>query len=34
MIDHFDNKYFFLSNFYKNPIKYKGKIYPTAEHLY
>ncbi len=34
MIDSFKFAYAFLSNFHPSPIKYQGKIYPTAEHLY
>ena len=34
MIEHFDNIYFFLTNFHRSPVEYKGKIYPTAEHLF
>ena len=30
----FIGKYRFLSNFCRSPIKYKGKTYKTAEHLY
>ncbi len=34
MIKEFKNKYRFLSNFHNSPISYKGKIYPTSEHLF
>jgi len=30
----FRDKYFFLSNFYAVPVKYKGIVFPTAEHAY
>lgn len=33
-ITRFKGLYRFLSNFYKSPIYYQNKIYPTAEHLY
>ena len=33
-INRFKGKYHYLSNFYSSPIRYKGKVYPTAEHLY
>ncbi len=33
-INAFRKQYWFLSNFCKSFIKYKGKVYPTAEHLY
>lgn len=34
MIDCFENKYAFLSNFYEHPIEYKGITYPTNEHFF
>lgn len=34
MIDSFTGKYKFLSNFGLAEIEYKGKFYPTSEHLY
>jgi hypothetical protein len=34
MINEFKSQYHFLSNFSPSPIKYKGKTYPTAEHLF
>jgi len=34
MINKFADKYYFLSNFYVSPIKYKGKDYKTIEHAY
>ncbi len=30
----FRGEFNFLSNFYPSPIVYKGKTYPTAEHLF
>ena len=33
-IDKFRGKYSFLSNFHLSKIKYKGKVYKTAEHLF
>lgn len=34
MITEFKNEYRFLSNFYKSPLVYKGKEYPTVEHAF
>lgn len=34
MIDRFDGKYAFLSNFYSSPITIRGKVYPTVEHAF
>ena len=34
MINSFTGEHAFLSNFYPSPIVYRGKEYPTAEHLY
>ncbi|MDX1472845.1 MAG: NADAR family protein [Reinekea sp.] len=34
MIDRFQGKYYWLSNFYPSPIDYKGIIYPTVENAY
>lgn len=34
MIDRFQDKYRFLSNFYESPIFVGGKLYPTVEHGY
>ncbi len=34
MIDSFQGKYRFLSNFYACPIPYEGLVYPTSEHAY
>lgn len=31
MIDRFDKKYYFLSNFFSNPITYEGLVYQNAE---
>ena len=33
-INQFRGKYSFLSNFYSSPLRYKGKVWATAEHLY
>lgn len=34
MINYFQGKYRFLSNFYKYPITYEGITYPSSEHAY
>ena len=34
MINCFDGKYAFLSNFYESPITYEGITYPTNEHFF
>lgn len=34
MIDLFKGKYYFLSNFYPQPIFYNGIVYSTSEHAY
>ena len=34
MIDSFDGKYAFLSNFYPVSISYQGLTYPSVEHAY
>lgn len=34
IIQKFQGKYFFLSNFFLCPILYKGKAYPSAEYLF
>jgi ribA/ribD-fused uncharacterized protein len=34
MIDKFDGRYAFLSNFYPCEVYYKGIIYPSVEHYY
>ena len=34
MIDCFEGKYDFLSNFYEHPIQYNGIVYPTNEHFF
>ncbi len=34
MIDRFKNEHQFLSNFYWCQIRYKKRIYPSAEHLF
>jgi ribA/ribD-fused uncharacterized protein len=34
MIDCFDGKWAFLSNFYWNEIEYEGIVYPTNEHFF
>lgn len=34
MIDKFDGKYEFLSNFYNSEIFYEGITYPTVEHAF
>jgi len=34
MINQFDNKYFFLSNFSKSNLIYDGISYPTVEHAF
>lgn len=34
MIDSFRGKYFFLSNFYRRKILWKGHWFPTSEHAY
>lgn len=34
MIDTFKGRYYFLSNFYPQPIYYNGVIYTTSEHAY
>jgi ribA/ribD-fused uncharacterized protein len=34
MIDKFEGKYFFLSNFYPCEITYKGITYPSTEHAF
>ena len=34
MIDNFEGKYDFLSNFYEHPIQHNGIVYPTNEHFF
>ena len=34
MIDVFEDKYAFLSNFYEFPIEFEGITYPTNEHFF
>ena len=34
MIDKFDGRYAFLSNFYPCVVEYQGIIYPSVEHYY
>lgn len=34
MIDCFDGKYEFLSNFYESPLRWRGNDYPTVEHAF
>ena len=34
MIDFFDGKYAFLSNFYESPFEFEGIEYPTNEHFF
>ena len=34
MINSFENKYEFLSNFYPSPIEIDGIMYPTVEHAF
>ena len=34
MIDNFDMKHAFLSNFYWNDIEFEGIVYPTNEHFF
>lgn len=34
IIDVFDGKYAFLSNFYEHPFMFDGKVYRTAEHAF
>jgi len=34
MIEEFQNKYRFLSNFYYSPVEYEGIIYPSNEHAF
>jgi len=34
MIDKFEGKYEFLSNFYKSPLRWRGNNYPTVEHAF
>lgn len=34
VIDDFRGKYFFLSNFYQQPVCYKGYWYKTSEHAF
>lgn len=34
MINNFDGKYRFLSNFYSYPIEYEGIVYPSNEHAF
>lgn len=34
MIDNFEGKYRFLSNFYNSEIEYEGIVYPTVEHAF
>ena len=34
IIERFQGTYEFLSNFYPSPIRYRGFIWPTSEHLY
>lgn len=33
-IDKFEGQYWFLSNFFTVEITYKGKVYPSSEHIY
>lgn len=34
MVSSFRHEYFFLSNFYMEDIKYRGRIYKSAEHMF
>ena len=34
MINCFDGKYMFLSNFYNSSCTFEGKVYPTVEHAF
>jgi ribA/ribD-fused uncharacterized protein len=34
VINEFKGKYRFLSNFYKTPVEYEGKIYPSSENAF
>jgi ribA/ribD-fused uncharacterized protein len=34
MIDKFEGKYEFLSNFYESPLRWRGNDYPTVEHAF
>ena len=34
MIDRFEGKHRWLSNFYECPVTYEGRIYPSAEHAF
>jgi len=34
IINHFEEKYKFLSNFFASSIFYQEEVYPTAEHLF
>lgn len=34
MINSFNGKYEFLSNFFLSPIEYEGIVYPTVEHAF
>jgi len=34
MIDKFEGRYRFLSNFYPSSVKLDGEVYPTVEHAY
>ena len=34
VINSFEGKYEFLSNFYEHSLKFDGNIYPTAEHAF
>lgn len=34
IIDRFENKYAFLSNYYYSPITEEGITYPTVEHYF
>jgi len=34
VIDKFDGKYRYLSNFYTCPVLYDGRVYPSGEHAY
>ncbi len=34
IINHFSGQYAFLSNFAPSPMRVRGELYPTVEHLY
>ena len=34
LINEFKGKYRFLSNFYKTPVEFEGKLYPSAENAF